>query len=540
MARATYLHQPTIERIPQLLEQIRDRVVSIPRFQRPFVWTDKQRLELMESIYSGIPIGSLLVWRTRDHKLATYRLRGTREQDNPAEDSQYQYVLDGHQRLVTLFTALGSDLFGVEEGEEEDGLVDDDDDYRNLRPIYFDLESKAFVLGRDRGQSSPLWFPLSDLFDDYRFYEFQKELGEGESAKKYMSRLRNLHKSFYDYTIAVVPLMTDDIDVATKTFERVNSAGTSMSELHMVKALTYFKDFDLSQRLEAIAEELSTVGWQDIEPQTILDVCKVTSGLPIHLKGVADLARTLKKNPVLLLARAKSALVAAAQFLARACDIYGPKTLPYSYQIVLLADVLVAHDEDADLDLRLAQWLWVTTYSEYFAGMNATRLRQALEHLRKVASGEANPEPDDLPHEIRPPRRFDFRAARSRAMALMMADSRPVSPRNRPYPAHKILARYGGDVTPKLLSSSEVGAKESEGFENRFIASPSDANLLRRSILEGHLDVDGMRSHGITPAAAKALAARRYTKFLALRRDFFLYEEGEFVRNLGLSYSDDP
>ena len=86
MTKANYLSQPTIQRIPVLLQEIRDRVVVIPRFQRPFVWTDQQRLELMESIYSGIPIGSLLVWRTHDQGLQTYELHGTKS-DRKDQDS---------------------------------------------------------------------------------------------------------------------------------------------------------------------------------------------------------------------------------------------------------------------------------------------------------------------------------------------------------------------------------------------------------------------------------------------------------------------
>src|SRR5690606_2505803 len=125
-------------------------VVVVPRFQRPFVWTDRQRLELMESIYSGIPIGSLLVWRTRGHTLDTYQLRGTKDSVGAPQDGHYQYLLDGHQRVISLFTALGSGLLGADEDDDAPLISEEDDSYDDLRSISFDLEERRFVLARGR------------------------------------------------------------------------------------------------------------------------------------------------------------------------------------------------------------------------------------------------------------------------------------------------------------------------------------------------------------------------------------------------------
>jgi hypothetical protein len=225
--------------------------------------------------------------------------------------------------------------------------------------------------------------------------------------------------------------------------------------------------------------------------------------------------------------------------LATHCGIEGPQTLPYSYQIVLLADVLWHHKSDIkSLNGPLTEWLWITTYGEYFASMTSSRIRLALEHLHKVAAGKAEPRPPDLSNEIAPPGRFDFRAARSRVMALTMADKKPVSPLKKPYNAYAILAKYGRDALPKLLSSKEVGGPASERFENRFVTTPRDSKALRYALLTpGKLSRGQLESHGITKAAATALHKKSYDTFLRLRRAYFLGIERKFVEEeLGLSY----
>lgn len=533
MTKANYLSQPTIQRIPVLLQEIRDRVVVIPRFQRPFVWTDQQRLELMESIYSGIPIGSLLMWRTHDQGLQTYDLHGTKSSKSQ-DNGQRQYLLDGHQRVLTLFLALGPGLRG-DDSVDSQRVTNDDD--RLIPPIYFDLLAEEFVIRAGRSQPEPAWLPMSRLFDDFYFHDFLKYLSRRKDGRKLVRRARSLHKTFYDYTIAVVPIITDDLDTAIKSFERVNRAGTPLTEIHMVSALVDSRGFDLQQRVQEIREELVDVGWRDLEAQMILNTCKVQLGLEIYPKDIEPLVDKLGKDPSVL-DRAKEALVLAAEFLARSCEIYSPQTLPYSYQIVLLADVLWRHSgHPKSLDERLSKWLWVTTYGEYFSSINPSRLRTATEHVRALGAGKAKPIPPDLSEEVLPPRHFDFRAARSRSIALRMARLEPVSPTEVGYHAYELLATHGRQAMPKLLSTREVDPETSEGFENRFIAAPKDITILRRALRRPReLSPQSLLSHGITEQGANALYSGRYDEFLALRRAFLLEWESVFVNELGLTY----
>ena len=64
----SYVSQPQVTDLVKLLSDVRAGHIQVPRFQRPFVWDDDRRLELMRSLRAGIPIGSLLVWRTSQNR----------------------------------------------------------------------------------------------------------------------------------------------------------------------------------------------------------------------------------------------------------------------------------------------------------------------------------------------------------------------------------------------------------------------------------------------------------------------------------------
>ncbi|MBK9646172.1 MAG: DUF262 domain-containing protein, partial [Deltaproteobacteria bacterium] len=139
---ASFVSQPQVADIVQLLADVRLGHIQIPRFQRPFVWKDERRLDLLRSIYIGIPIGSLLVWRTSETQLACFRkVAGINIPEHHA-GQVVSYLLDGHQRLNTLLSTFSPSpqpsANGSQEVTEEDERPDQ---------IFFDLEKDEFIVG---------------------------------------------------------------------------------------------------------------------------------------------------------------------------------------------------------------------------------------------------------------------------------------------------------------------------------------------------------------------------------------------------------
>ncbi|MEZ4466698.1 MAG: DUF262 domain-containing protein [bacterium] len=85
---------------------------------------------LLDSVLRGMPIGSFLVWRSNTHKLQTIDTLGPFPLQSPPEDAgRRTYLIDGHQRLTTLYAALTPLPEGV-----------DRDPNGPRWPIYYDLE----------------------------------------------------------------------------------------------------------------------------------------------------------------------------------------------------------------------------------------------------------------------------------------------------------------------------------------------------------------------------------------------------------------
>ena len=70
---------------------------AIPEFQREFVWTRSQVMELADSLARDYPVGSLLTWKSD-----TAIQRGD---SNQAQ--QKSWIIDGQQRTTALCTIFG-------------------------------------------------------------------------------------------------------------------------------------------------------------------------------------------------------------------------------------------------------------------------------------------------------------------------------------------------------------------------------------------------------------------------------------------------
>ncbi len=215
MTTPAYASDPQVQFLSQLLEEIAEGRLLLPRFQRGMVWNDEQRLELVRSVAQAIPIGSILVWRTREqlpacHHLGPYRLK------RKAAGEFSRFVLDGHQRLATLFGALRP--------RRQMELVSAPDPGEPYWEILYDLEAEDFLLAEDKGGGA-VCVSLRILLDSVESLRFERSLIERPAAdlRELVPRFEDLRTAFQRYKIPIISIVTDDLDQATRTFERVNS-----------------------------------------------------------------------------------------------------------------------------------------------------------------------------------------------------------------------------------------------------------------------------------------------------------------------------
>ena len=176
--------------IRKVLDNISNGNIRIPTFQRGFVWEAESIAFLMDSIYKGYPFGTIQLWRTRE-QLKCEKKIGNFEIFNRDEDYPIDYVLDGQQRLTS--------IFGVFQTEIE---VDQDED--NPFNIYFDLDiednsqdSQFVAFGRQDKIDIERYFPLNVLFDTVKYRNATEHFSDADTIK----RIDKLQEKFKEVSI---------------------------------------------------------------------------------------------------------------------------------------------------------------------------------------------------------------------------------------------------------------------------------------------------------------------------------------------------
>lgn len=110
----------------------------IPDLQRPYVWTPRQVILLIDSVFKGWPFGTLLLWEVKPdcftsdegipHRPFWQVVDRTKEEQGTqastlGHPATYYMVLDGQQRIQSLALALGGDKWGFKLYDQEWALI---------------------------------------------------------------------------------------------------------------------------------------------------------------------------------------------------------------------------------------------------------------------------------------------------------------------------------------------------------------------------------------------------------------------------------
>ncbi|WP_437296290.1 DUF262 domain-containing protein [Sorangium sp. So ce426] len=505
---------PVLPRLATILAEVKSGDLVVPRFQRPFVWDDDRRLQLLDSIAQGMPIGSLLVWRTSRRDLETYeRVGGIRLERARQGDEKVNYLLDGHQRISTLFGALQS-------GEREPPGKDDDTRW----PLFYELGAKerpAFRIAPRRGDPPVHWLPLDILLDGDALFDFTQRL-RLESKRDLAREAENLANIFRDYIIPIVPLVTEELDTVTDAFVRINSQGKGMTEAHMLRALTHLKTIDTDQHFSEVRARLQAVGWGRLDDQVLVNVLKAMLGLDVYASGVRRVHEMLKTDSKPLGALA-SAVEEAVEAL-NAIGVCGPPALPYAYQLVTLAAIAARFPGrlgEPGVRDNLRRWFWITTYTEHFTGMTGSGIRDTIEDLASKLWGP--PIKADLVETVELLPAFRLPSVRARAFLLFLAQL----PENETARSQHQQLLGMDDVRSAPLLYPDWSRSDPA---NRVIAAPAELRKLRAALQRGQiLTSDLADAHGIPEEAVRVLPDPK--AFLDARRNWLFRHEKAFVES---------
>lgn len=500
-----FLRNPTVERLPVVLDMLRVGHLVLPPFQRDFVWTLEQRLHLLDSVRRGLPFGSFLLWRTVRRLPASRWVGpyGITHVDAPP-GGLWTYLLDGLQRFTTLVAALGDGLWTgdgrVPPRAADAPLPKDGEPWE----IVYNLRERVFVAKGDESDedetddAASVHLPLEVLFDDVSFDEWRQRVALAD--RNLVREARQLQGQFRDYAVPLIPLYSEDLSLVQVAFKRVNEGGAPMDEVSLARALTWTESFDLRERLDALRGGLSPAPWREIDHTWIL---KVLAGLSGELPWAVDLEKVALAvrdgEAVGLLERAKRAIQAAIDALGE-LGVGGPRLLPYPYGLVFAA---IALDRwPAAKPASVLHWLMRESYLERLGNKPPHVLRAVQRALEDRLEAEAQGRTaagrrsrrGTAPRVRQDKKGFNLSWARSRLAALALASCGPRRPDGTllHVRAHiealgtaglPVLFDRANTALPKALRAAlDLHAGRGEGLgagiENRVILPPTDVPAL--------------------------------------------------------------
>lgn len=162
---------PEKNSIQYLLKAIEDEEYKLPEFQRGYVWTSRQVKEYLNSLYRGYPTGSFLIWKTP-------KVQKTRGGNKNTDNKFYNLILDGQQRLTSLYALFKGVPPSFYEGEKL---------YFNL---YFNLDTEEFVYYMEKRMKGKMeWVPVTEFFKHDSAGEFIEKTLSLEAKEYYINNL---------------------------------------------------------------------------------------------------------------------------------------------------------------------------------------------------------------------------------------------------------------------------------------------------------------------------------------------------------------
>lgn len=410
--------KPDIQSIEELTRRVREGDIKLPKFQRSFVWDKNHILRLCDSIYKGYPVGSILLWITKQ-ELASERKIGDLEiNDRDSDEYPVNYLLDGQQRLSTLCGALHWN------GE----------DPKSKWNIWFDLEEPKFLYLNHPPENK--YFPLNKILcGPFEMMRCMEQFKDSPQKDRFEKNAEKLITAFKYYKMPVITIGEMTIEEVTPIFERINSTGLSLTIADLTRAATWTEDFDLTDAISEIQEALAPKGFEGITESEVLQTVSVSRGEGLNKEDIASLRKLTPSALKFCFEVTQNAYSLAVDFVSAELKIHSPQLVPYKRQLTLITEFFrICKQPSYEQRQCLKQWFWYTTFSSYFGSLSYGDLREALAKIRELAQGEIKDIKDFQFARILETRGlqedFSFTKAFTKGFALMLMGNNPRSLRN--------------------------------------------------------------------------------------------------------------
>jgi len=333
----------------------------------------EQTTKLLDSIIKGYPIGTFILWKTRERLGEVKNIGNMKFPETPAGDS-VKYVLDGQQRLASLFAVLE----GLEI-EKENKIV-------NYKNIFLNLDKEINNDEQIITAEKPVGNNCISVYDLLSKEDISYFL---DNYRDYINKIQNYREKFRTYDFSTIEILDYPIDTAVEIFTRINTTGTELTLFEIMVAKTYdeARGFDLHEKYEQLDDELSNIKYDTIPSSTILQC------LSLNLTGECTRRVILKLNKediINIWDETIKGIKEAIDYFRTLYRIPVSRLLPYNALIVPFSYFFFKNKDrpNSEQEELLKEYFWCSSLTYRFQSAVETKLGQDAKSIDMILNNK--------------------------------------------------------------------------------------------------------------------------------------------------------
>ena len=370
----------------RLKNDIEKGLLKIPQFQRDFVWSKEKSAKLIDSILKNYPINSYIVWKTKEGLRSVRNIGNICFPETPKGDFTH-YVLDGQQRITSIYAALNGVKLTRSDGKEED-----------YSEIYIDLtandEDDEVVILETSDKEEHTYISLCDLMKG-NIVDIVKKYNRPDNDV--ITKIQKYRDAINNYPFSSITLTETTIDEATEIFTRLNVGGKKLTVFEIMVAKTFdnTSGFDLSDKYDNLIKTLENVNYETIPNSTLLQSISVCLVGECTKKVILNLN---KSDFIKIYADVENALLTTIDYFKTKYRIPVSALLPYDALIVPFTYFFYKSKQVKPSNIQaqfLEDYFWRVVISSRFYSSLEQRIGQDIKRMDEILK-EKRPEYDEI------------------------------------------------------------------------------------------------------------------------------------------------
>lgn len=396
--------QTNDRQITDLMRTIHSGATQLPDFQRGWVWDDHRIRALIASITSSFPVGAAMFLEYGNESVRfKHRVIEGSPSLNIVPD---ELILDGQQRLTSIYSALYSDKpvkTRTDKGKEIERYYYIDIQ-KAIDPTVDRFEAIISVpaskivtsnFGRDieldlstpQQEFEHKLFPLNIILDFMKTAMWQQSYIQyygldATIVQEFMNFQNLITMPTIQYKMPVILLGKETPKEAVcQVFENVNTGGVSLTVFELITAVFAMDDFELRKdwnhrKSKYFSGDLLSVttATDFLTACTLLSSYKRGGTVSCKKKDVLNLTLT----EYIKYADSLSEGFVEAEMILQEERIFVSRDLPYTTQLIPLAVLCTLLTEGNKIKItniknKIKQWYWCGVFGELYGSANETR-----------------------------------------------------------------------------------------------------------------------------------------------------------------------